>query len=51
MYIYIYTIPSPPTVDDSQPTTLLQVRLCSGKRERVKLNRTHTLNDLRNYIA
>lgn len=35
-----------PTVDTSQPTTLLQVKLADGKKIRVKLNKHHTVMDL-----
>nr|ACO14697.1 NSFL1 cofactor p47 [Caligus clemensi] len=37
-------------VDDSQPTTSLQVRLSNGSRLVVKLNHTHTVGDLRRAI-
>ena len=35
-----------PTVDASQPTTSLQVRLTNGKRLLVKVNKTATVNDV-----
>jgi UBX domain-containing protein 1 len=41
----------PPVVDDSAPTTVLQIRLSNGKREKVKLNRSHTVGDMINYIS
>ena len=37
-------------VDTSKPITTLQVRLSSGGRLIVKLNETHTVGDLRQYI-
>lgn len=37
---------APPAVDDSQPTTSIQVRLTSGKRLIVKVNRTATVSDV-----
>ncbi|XP_043210066.1 NSFL1 cofactor p47-like isoform X1 [Amphibalanus amphitrite] len=38
-------------LDESQPTTSVQVRLTDGSRLVVKLNLTHTIGDLRQYIA
>lgn len=37
---------SPPSVDASQPTTLLQVKLADGSKIKVKLNKHHTVRDL-----
>lgn len=37
-------------VDESQPTTNLQIRLSDGSRLVIKLNHSHTVGDLRNYI-
>ena len=39
-----------PTVDPSQPTTQIQVRLGDGQRLIAKLNQNHTVGDLRRYI-
>ncbi|KAI9357127.1 ubiquitin-related domain-containing protein [Pilaira anomala] len=39
-----------PTVDESQPTTNIQIRLGDGTRLIAKLNHTHTIGDLRQYI-
>lgn len=38
-------------VNDSAPTTNLQVRLADGSRLVVKLNHTHKISDVRNYIT
>ncbi|KAJ3326059.1 hypothetical protein HDU76_013050, partial [Blyttiomyces sp. JEL0837] len=38
------------TVDSSAPVTSLQIRLADGTRLVAKLNHTHTIQDLRNYI-
>ncbi|WVR09197.1 hypothetical protein IAU60_006259 [Kwoniella sp. DSM 27419] len=38
-------------VDDSQPTTSIQLRLADGTRMVAKVNLTHTVGDLRNYVA
>ncbi|KAL0146371.1 SEP-domain-containing protein [Mucor lusitanicus] len=58
-----YTAPSPapgafpsssnataPTVDESQPTTNIQIRLGDGSKMIAKLNHTHTIADIRQYI-
>ncbi|GAN10794.1 SEP-domain-containing protein [Mucor ambiguus] len=58
-----YTAPSPapgafptssnataPTVDESQPTTSIQIRLGDGSKVIAKLNHTHTIADVRQYI-
>jgi len=37
-------------VDESQPTTSIQVRTLDGRRITVKLNLTHTVRDLRDAI-
>ncbi len=37
-------------LDASKPTTQVQIRMSDGSRLVVKLNLTHTLNDLRAYI-
>ena len=37
-------------LNESAPTTQIQVRLNDGSRLIIKLNLTHNLNDLRNYI-
>lgn len=39
-----------PTVDESQPTTNIQVRLGDGSKLIAKLNHTHTIGDLRQFI-
>ncbi|KAI8881778.1 SEP-domain-containing protein [Backusella circina FSU 941] len=39
-----------PTLDQTQPVTSIQVRLGDGSRLVAKLNHTHTINDLRQYI-
>jgi len=38
-------------VDESQPTTNIQVRLANGSRLIVKLNHSHTVADLRAYVC
>ena len=38
-------------VDDSQPTTTLQIRLADGRREKVVLNLSHTIADLQKHVA
>jgi hypothetical protein len=38
-------------VDEGAPTTILQVRLADGSRERVKANHTHTVLQLRTHIS
>jgi len=38
-------------VDDSQPTTNIQVRLADGSRLVVRLNQSQTIGHLRNYIC
>ncbi|KAG2211217.1 hypothetical protein INT47_006337 [Mucor saturninus] len=40
----------PPTVDESQPTTNIQIRLGNGTRLTAKLNHTHTVGDIRHFI-
>ncbi|VDD81551.1 unnamed protein product [Mesocestoides corti] len=42
--------PSGPTVDQSQPTTQIQVRMPDGSRLLVTLNHKHTIQDLRTAI-
>ncbi|CAO3627057.1 unnamed protein product [Mucor hiemalis] len=39
-----------PTVDESQPTTNIQVRLGDGSKLIAKLNHTHTVGDIRQFI-
>ncbi|KAK4517073.1 uncharacterized protein ATC70_000402 [Mucor velutinosus] len=39
-----------PTVDESQPTTSIQIRLGDGSKIIAKLNHTHTIADVRQYI-
>ncbi|CEG80694.1 hypothetical protein RMATCC62417_14992 [Rhizopus microsporus] len=39
-----------PTVDESQPVTSIQIRLGDGSRMVAKLNHTHTIGDIRQYI-
>ncbi|KAI8992603.1 hypothetical protein BDB01DRAFT_778999 [Pilobolus umbonatus] len=39
-----------PTVDQSQPITSIQIRLGNGSRLIAKLNHTHTVGDIRQYI-
>ncbi|KNC80078.1 hypothetical protein SARC_07548 [Sphaeroforma arctica JP610] len=41
---------NPVAVDDTQPTTSVQIRLSDGARLVAKLNHTHTVGDLRAYI-
>jgi len=41
---------APLVVDESQPTTTLQVRLADGSRKIVKANHTHTIAQLRSHI-
>ena len=41
----------PLTLDESAPTTTLQVRLADGSRKMVKANHTHTVLQLRQHIA
>ncbi|KAJ1985282.1 protein phosphatase regulator [Dimargaris verticillata] len=43
-------VPSPFEVDSSQPITSIQVRLADGTRLVIKLNHTHRIADLRQYI-
>eukprot|EP01123_Difflugia_compressa_P013746 TRINITY_DN6563_c0_g1_i1.p1 TRINITY_DN6563_c0_g1~~TRINITY_DN6563_c0_g1_i1.p1 ORF type:complete len:372 (-),score=98.65 TRINITY_DN6563_c0_g1_i1:149-1264(-) len=38
------------SVDDSQPTTTIQIRLHDGGRLVIKCNHTHTVGDIRNHI-
>jgi UBX domain-containing protein 1 len=38
-------------VDDSKPTTTIQVKLVNGKREKIVLNLTHTVADLQGAVA
>lgn len=39
-----------PTVDEGQPTTNIQIRLGDGSKIIAKLNHTHTIADIRQYI-
>eukprot|EP01119_Soliformovum_irregulare_P005491 TRINITY_DN17249_c0_g1_i1.p1 TRINITY_DN17249_c0_g1~~TRINITY_DN17249_c0_g1_i1.p1 ORF type:complete len:358 (+),score=96.37 TRINITY_DN17249_c0_g1_i1:62-1135(+) len=39
-----------PTVDTSQPTTNVQIRLADGSRLVAQFNHTHTIGDIRRYI-
>jgi len=39
-----------PPVDDSQPTTTLQIRFHNGERDTLTLNHTHTVGDLQAYV-
>lgn len=39
------------SVDDSQPTTMLQIRLADGSRLTGRFNHTHTVNSVRDYIV
>ncbi|KAI9476384.1 MAG: hypothetical protein EXX96DRAFT_576984 [Benjaminiella poitrasii] len=39
-----------PTVDQNQPTTNIQIRLGDGSKLVAKLNHTHTIADIRQYI-
>jgi UBX domain-containing protein 1 len=38
-------------VDESKPTTIIQVKLANGKREKVTLNTSHTVADLQAKVA
>jgi UBX domain-containing protein 1 len=40
----------PPTVDESAPTTEVQVRLASGGPQKFRLNRSHTVADLKTLV-
>lgn len=40
-----------PTVDASQATTNVQIRLHNGQRQVARLNQSHTVLDLRAYVA
>ncbi|KAI9260925.1 hypothetical protein EDC94DRAFT_610285 [Helicostylum pulchrum] len=44
------TTTAAPTVDESQPTTNIQIRLADGSRLIAKLNHTHTIGDIRQFI-
>jgi len=37
-------------IDDSQPTTSIQIRLANGERLQAKFNLTHTVKDIRAFI-
>lgn len=37
--------------DDSQPTTMIQIRLADGSRVATRFNQTHTVDDIRRFIA
>lgn len=37
-------------LDESKPTTTLQIRLSDGTSVKAQFNLTHTINDLRQYI-
>ncbi|KAL3898396.1 MAG: hypothetical protein SGCHY_002769 [Lobulomycetales sp.] len=39
------------TVDDSQPTTSIQIRLADGSRQVARFNHSHTVGDVRQFIA
>ena len=39
-----------PDVDETQPTTSLQIRLADGTRMVARFNHTHTVGDIRNFI-
>ena len=39
-----------PVVDTTQPTTVIQIRLASGKRLRETLNLSHTVQDIQTII-
>lgn len=39
-----------PQVDDSQPTTSLQIRLADGTRLQCRFNLYHTIDDIRGFI-
>mmetsp|Transcript_26833 Transcript_26833/g.68290 ORF Transcript_26833/g.68290 Transcript_26833/m.68290 type:complete len:111 (+) Transcript_26833:408-740(+) len=44
--------PSEPlVVDESAPTTTLQVRMADGSRQRVTANQTHTVAQLKRHVA
>lgn len=38
-------------VDESKPTTTIQVKLANGKREKIVLNLTNTVSDLQSKVA
>lgn len=38
-------------VDDTKPSTSVQVRMGDGTRMVVRLNLTHTVKDIRNFIC
>ena len=40
-----------PDVDDSQPSTTLQIRLHNGRRVKAKLNMHHTVRHIQAIIA
>lgn len=42
--------PSEFSVDDSKPTTRVQIRLADGQRVVARFNETHTIADVRNFI-
>lgn len=44
------SVSTPPVTDDSQPTTVIQVRLLNGKRLRVKIEKTATVSTLIQHI-
>ncbi|KAF2075565.1 hypothetical protein CYY_003151 [Polysphondylium violaceum] len=44
------TAAKPPTIDSSQPTTTLQIRLADGSRIQPTFNQTNTIVDVVNYI-
>jgi len=39
------------TVDETKDKTMIQVKLCNGKREKITLNLTHTVADLQAKVA
>ncbi|PFH36565.1 UBX domain-containing protein [Besnoitia besnoiti] len=39
------------TVDESQPTTMLQFRLHDGQRRAQRFNETHTIADIRDFVS
>ena len=39
-----------PVVDESQPTTTIQIRFHNGERASLKLNLTHRVNDIHEYV-
>mmetsp|Transcript_21445 Transcript_21445/g.22170 ORF Transcript_21445/g.22170 Transcript_21445/m.22170 type:complete len:257 (+) Transcript_21445:31-801(+) len=49
-YIFATSSNPPPVVDQSKPTTLLQIKLQNGKKLKLKLNHTHTILDLATLI-